>query len=236
MLWRVLCATLLMAFTAPGAAAEELVLLTEENIPYNHTDRGSGQVTGLVTDVVRLLMERTGTTYRIEMQSWARAFNRAQAERNTCVFATNRTPEREALFSWVPLLTGGWTIFTLKDRPLAVGTVDEARQHPILVVATGALEADLKQQGFDVISTSGENIVRMMERGRANLAAMGAFDGAWRAKAAGVPLAPLFRLRDITVALACSRSTSPDLIDALNKAADKARRDGEIDKILDRYR
>jgi len=71
-----------------------------------------GKIAGVATDRLVAALKRADIPYRISVYPWLRAYDMALKDPFTCVYSTNRTPEREALFSWVgPLAQDGWAIF-----------------------------------------------------------------------------------------------------------------------------
>jgi len=94
---------------ASGAA---LTLTTEEYPPFNMTDAQSGQPLGIAVDKAIEMMRRANEPFTITSYPWARAYQMALKSDDTCVFSTSRTPEREALFTWIgPLARSDWAIF-----------------------------------------------------------------------------------------------------------------------------
>ena len=221
----------------PGRAAEALLLTTEENPPFNFTDPATGRPAGFATEVVDLVMKRAGITYSVQVLPWNRAFQMALNDPGTCVYATNLTAERRPLFKWVtPLATGGWTLFSRSDWPGEIHTAADAKKHPVLVVRGGALERELRAQGFSLIPTSLQSLFRMLARGRAPLAALGTMDGPWRAKQTGVAIKPVLQLMSAEVALACSLHIPDETIARLSVSLAGLRAEGAVDRILAGYR
>ncbi|HYC02045.1 MAG TPA: transporter substrate-binding domain-containing protein [Azospirillaceae bacterium] len=235
---RLLLALSLLAPAAAAEAADRLVLLTEENAPYNFTDPATGRITGAATDLVHAMMAEAGMEAELQLTSWARAYNQVLSTPGSCLFAANRTPEREHQFTWVPLLRrgGGWVIYTEADSPLSLDSLEAARGQPILTIGGGPLEAFLKAQGLDVIAVKQDAIFRMMGRGRATLAAMGSLAGPWRARTAGVEIRPLLVIGRNDLWLACNRSLPASLAQRLEAALSRLEAQGRVEAMLDAYR
>ena len=92
--------------TAQSAA---LRLTTENSPPFNMME--GDKIVGRATDLVREMAERAKLTISIDMLPWARAYNMALKDADTCVFSTTRTPEREPLFQWVAPLGASASVF-----------------------------------------------------------------------------------------------------------------------------
>lgn len=112
-----------------------------------------GRVTGFATEKIRVMLERAGADYEIEMLPWKRALVIAQTQPDACVYSTTRVPEREQHFKWVgPTHQNDWTLFGLAGRDYKLKTLEDARKLRI-----GAYNGDVRgdallAQGFTVDS------------------------------------------------------------------------------------
>lgn len=236
-----LAAGLLTAVLAvPAQAAGPLVLTTEENAPYNFTDPQSGKVTGLATDLLTAALDREGVAYEIRMLPWKRAYQMALEEPDTCVYGTNRTPEREGSFKWVgPLVHGGWVLFSTAEKPVTLASLDDAKGMTIGVHAGSGLEAFLDQtSGLTLDRVPDNNLnIRKLFSGRIDLWAGGRGDGPYKVKLAGEQgrLHPALVLKETIISLACNPSVDDATIAALNAALDGLRSDGTEEAVRGRY-
>ena len=134
------------------AAPRPRLLITTESSPPSAM-MGEGQVIGFATEKIRLIMQRVGISYQIEIMPWKRAYLLAQTRPDTCVYSTTRVPEREALFKWIgPTHENDWTLFGRADRDYHIATIEDARKYRI-----GAHNGDVRSdaliaQGFIVDS------------------------------------------------------------------------------------
>ena len=123
---------------AGAAAAASLSFLTEENPPFNYAE--NGKIVGSATEIVQQMSARSGHPATIEMLPWDTAYVRAQAERNTCVFATARLENRERLFLWVgPLGSNLWALYGKSDFAVPIRTLKDLAPYRI-----GAVTRDAK--------------------------------------------------------------------------------------------
>ena len=161
---------LLLTLARPGSA-EPLVLLTEENPPYNFTRQG--RLTGATTGLVREIMRRQAVAYPIQVVPWARGYKRLQTEPNVVLFTTARTPEREAKFRWVgPLYEFRLAFYARKDAGIKVSSPDEARKVGSIAIYRGDFrEQLLLSMGFDNLdsATSPHSGLRKLISGRVDL-------------------------------------------------------------------
>jgi polar amino acid transport system substrate-binding protein len=232
-------ALLIAAFALPVSA---LTLLTEENPPFNYTE--NGKLTGLVTELVEETARRASVPYTLEVLPWNRAYGRAQAERDTCLFATARLPNREKLFVWVgPYASNLWGVYGKGDFAGNVRALADLKPYRIGGVVNDAKVEYLKENGdtnITLVADDRLNPPRLAlpkeDRNHVDLwvtGYYGARDVARAAKVADVKL--VFVVRDIPLYLACSPQTSPAVIKALSEAVDKMRAEGMPAKVTAEY-
>jgi polar amino acid transport system substrate-binding protein len=91
-------------------------------------------------EVVSEMTKRAGIKADFELLSWKDAYERAQRDRDTCVFSTARLDNRKNLFKWVgPIVENRWAVFGkqgMKQKPAALGDLRYLR--------VGVLEGDAK--------------------------------------------------------------------------------------------
>lgn len=224
MRWSMALLICLMTFTrSPVWATDELILLTEENPPYNYTDPVSGEAVGSAVTIVKELMKRSGTNYSLKVLPWRRAFRQARQRPNTCIFVINRIPERETQFQWVgPLIEGGWALFRRPGSSLEIASLSDLRSYVVTGVGGSAPVTSLeKAAGIEVLAAGSDELAaQMLYRGRADFWMSGFIDAPLAAKASGLPAPELvFLWRKADLSLACSKTTSPELVarlDAIN--------------------
>lgn len=223
----------IMLLAAIALPARALTLLTEENPPFNYVE--NGKLTGLVTDLVQETMKQANVPYTVEVLPWVRAYMRAQAEKDTCLFATARLENRERLFTWVgPFASNLWGAYGRGDFAGSVRLLVDLKPYRIGAVANDAKVEYLKENGVTNILQALEdraNPPRLFlpaeDPNRIDLWVTGFFGEREVARAAKVTdLKLVFVVRDIPLYLACSPQTSPAAIKALNEALAKLRADG----------
>jgi len=230
-------AVLLAAASAsPAARAEGLLLVTEDNPPYNFADPNApGRIGGFVAEIVALTMERAGVPYTTEMLPWEEAYAKAQAQPGTCVYGISQSPERLPLFRWVgPLAEGQFAIFGKADRS-PIASLEELRGARIGVQANGPFERLLRERGFAVTATTKEALFPLLRDGGIDFVALGLRNGRWFARQAKVPIRVLMRMLGPQLALACHPETDPALLARMNAALGDLHADGTAGRILARY-
>jgi len=223
----------------PSWAAEpaHLKLFTEEYPPFNMTD-GSGRIVGISTEVVQQLLQRAGIGHDIEMLPWVRAYNRAIQERDSCVYATTRTEQRESQFKWIgPISETTWVLFARSDNARAIHNLEDVRPYRIGGYSGDALAQYLIARNFDVdLARADEQNVRKLLAGRIDYWASGRYSGAILLQREGVRnVRPVLTFNTTFLYLACNPSLSDQTVAKLNDLLARMRKDGTVAKISSRY-
>ncbi len=231
----------LLTLAAPAAGAP-LTLLTEENPPFNYSE--GGKLTGLVTEVVQEAARRANVPFTLEALPWARAYTRAQAERDTCVFATARLDNREKLFVWIgPLASNLWGMYGRSDWSRPVKRLADLKPLRIGGVASDAKVDYLRENGVTnilLVPDDRQNPPRLFlpadDPKHIDLWVTGYFGAvsvARAAKSSDVKL--VFVVRDIPLYLACSPQTAPATVRALSDAVEQMRAEGVLARTAAAY-
>ena len=124
--------------TTTGAWGQTVRFVTEESYPFQYME--DKQLKGMAVEVVSEIAKRANIKAEHEVMSWKDAYERAQRDRNTCVYSTARLENRERLFKWVgPLVDNRWAAFGkkgMKQKPANVGDLRYVR--------VGVLDGDAK--------------------------------------------------------------------------------------------
>jgi polar amino acid transport system substrate-binding protein len=138
------------SWALPGhAQSAPLRIVTEELPPYNMTR--NGRVTGMSTEVVEAVLKEVGMQASIQVMPWARAYELALNDSNVLIYSIVRTPAREPLFQWVGAIAPTrWFLYSLADRPVKLGSLDDARKHQIATVNQDVGEQYLLAKGFRI--------------------------------------------------------------------------------------
>jgi len=217
-----LVAIFLFAVTPGADPAAHLVLLTEENPPFNSTNQATGNIEGTAVTNVLALMRKAKQPYSLQLWPWRRAIRRTEVAPNTCLFSTNRTPAREELFSWVGPITkssGGWAFFKHPDSQIEINTVEDAARYRVAGTASSASVAEFKQKtGAPVLAApTDKGAMQLLYFGRAELVLSGTKNGpiaASEISAKSPKIAFLWKSYDLY--LACNKNTDAALIERLN--------------------
>lgn len=233
------CLGLASALLVAPQSALALKLLTEENPPLNYTE--NKKLTGMGTDVVREMGKRAKMKLDFEVMPWNKAYEKAQADKETCLYSTARLENRENAFKWVgPIAVNKWGLYALDGFKPKIATLKEARPYRIGGVERDAKIEFLRQQGVTNIVEERDNrqnppklTLNRKEGQKIDLWITSVADAkrvAAQAKIPGVKL--VLQVREQESYLACSPRTLPATLKALETALESMQKDGSYDKIV----
>jgi polar amino acid transport system substrate-binding protein len=228
----------LAAVSGSQSLAETLHLVTEQVPPVNMAGP-NGEVTGLSTELVEMALGKAGIARTVSLMSWARAFDMARNDINTCVYSTSRTEEREPWFKWIgPIVKDQWVLFGRADGPLPA-SLEEARSHSIGGHYASAAGDFLKSQGFQIEEMADfQSNLRRVAAHRLDYWAGGLLGGQY-AVAHDTELdgiVPVLAFRDVGLYLACNKSVSDKTVDKLNAILKTMADDGTVTAVKKHYR
>ena len=222
--------------------ASALTLLTEENPPFNYME--GGKLVGMATEIVLEMAKRADVPVTTELLPWDRAYRRAQADRETCLFATARLENREKLFAWVgPLSLNLWGIYGPGNFSGTVKSLADLKPYRIGGVVNDAKVEFLRENfliNIKQVPDDRQNPPRLLLAGDApdhiDLWITGIYAARDVAKAANVSdIKLVFIVREIPLYLACSPQTRPATVKALADALESIKSDGTQKRIIADY-
>jgi len=237
-----LMAGALAALLAASQPALALKLLTEENPPLNYTE--NKKLTGMGTEVVQELGRRAKIKLDTEVMAWDKAYEKAQGDKETCLYSTARLSNRENIFKWVgPIAVNKWGLFALEGFKPQIKSLQDARPYRIGGVERDAKTEFLKQEGVTNIAEEKDDKLNpaklTLNRKEAQKIDLWITSVANARKIAAQAKAPAIKLvhvvRSADSYLACSPRTSAATLKALAEALDGMKKDGSYDKIVKRY-
>ena len=235
-------AALLLAVWAQPAAAAGLLLLTEENPPFNYTE--SGRLVGAGTEIVAQIASRAAIPVRTEVLPWDTAYVRAQAERNTCLYSTAREENREKLFLWIgPIATNQWALYARGDFAVPIRTLKDAAPYRIGVVTRDAKADFLRENGvtnLKFVRDDRDNPPRLLlppdNPDHIDLWISGVYSAREIARAAKVAdLKRVFIAAERPLYLACNPQTDRTTVKALADALEALRAEGTVERVNASY-
>ena len=226
----------LMAKDKPEGNPSELRLLTEEYPPV--TFMQDGEVTGLVTDVVREILKRLDISDTIRLIAWNDAYQQALLNPNVVLFSVTRTPEREKLFHWIgPICRERSALYAKKGSLVKIKTLDDAKKVKQIGTVQGWFSEDfLKAQGFtNLESVQGpvENAKKLME-GTLDLCDFHDITASEIMKQAGYSIDDIeqvFVIKEWEIYIAISKRTSKKTIKTWQKTFQEIKKDKTLTTI-----
>jgi len=222
---------------AAAATAEPLQLVTEDNPPFAYAE--GGQVAGISTDILTLAAQRAGVQVTTAIYPWARALGMARNMPRTCVYSTNRTPEREPWFRWIgPITNTRWAFYARNDFLTPLADLSAAKPYRIGVPLNDARYEMLREQGFlhlDVVDEDRQNAIKL-SAGRIDLWLTAFYKGALLAQSAGVSdIRPILTVRETDYYLACHPMLDDATVQRLQVELQALRKEGEVKRITALY-
>lgn len=155
---------ILFGLTTTGYS--KITFYTEEYKPFNYNE--NGQSKGMAIDILSRITDGKANAIFVP---WARAFSKATKEKNTVVFSTSRTKDREDKFKWAcPIYTDNLVLFTMKSGKYGKNlTVNEVKNLEIGVVSKSVGEDqalkvfNIKQNKLKKVSDYKLNIRKVMK-------------------------------------------------------------------------
>ena len=230
--------------TVPPQAGR-LTLLAEEHPPLNYQE--DGRAAGVAIDLLGETLERLGTGQSVDdvqFLSWPEAYNRTLVEADTVLFATERLPEREALFKWAgPIYPERAVLYGLRERNITIDSAAELQGYRIAAVRNDAAYRKLLDLGVPEsalrITDDQADLVAWLDAGEVDLFAYGEQPGRWLAVRAGqnpLRLRSAFTLTEYESYFAFNRNTSDETVARFQAALERLSVDSDVDNLTVRDR
>ena len=230
-----------------AGSVDELVIITETYPPFNYEQKGNLQ--GISVEIMGLILKKAGsklTIKNIQLLPWSRGYKNVQNVKNTCLFSTTRTPERENLFKWVgPIISNKNVLIALKAKNIKIQSINDCKKYKIGVVSDDIGEQLLLKEGFkkealDRIggTTAITQSIQKLIRGRIDLFSYSEAVVQWEIK--NLKKNPgdfetVYTLSEGQLYYALNKETSDAVISQMQKALDELKRGDEIKGIIQKY-
>jgi polar amino acid transport system substrate-binding protein len=228
---------LLLLCISLHSTAQTLTLTTENAPPFNYFKEDNKTITGIGTDIVGEALKRANVSANTVVYPWQRAYSMAVDGKNTCVFSTTRTAEREPLFKWVgPLIKNTWVLYGKADTSIVIAKLEDAKSLIIGGYNGDALSIYFKERGYKVDDALNDTQnLQKLQAGRIDVWAAGGLSGPFLAAQQKIKIKPLISFNETGMYLACNPSVLDDTIQKMNAAIAAMWTDGTIDKINRKY-
>jgi ABC-type amino acid transport substrate-binding protein len=240
-----------MAFLSSQSWADtsKLNIITEQYQPYNFIDPndGSHKMQGIAVDLLVEMLKKTGSSQSrkdIQMQPWARGYEAVKNEKNTLLFSTTRTKERENSFKWAcPINEIKTEVIALKSSNIKIGSKKDLIKYQIgsvrddvgeqLVVAAGVPLGKLKR------TAKYESNLKKLQTSRIDLyvGSMDSIDAMCKNIGCSTDAFESVYTLDVSqLCFAFNKKTSDSLINPLQKALDELVTQGKIEELHEKYK
>ena len=215
----------------------EIEIATGEIPPFSYMKEG--QVSGVVTDVVREIMRRVNHSGNILVEPWKRVIVKSADHRLS--YPISRTPEREKNYKWIgPVLSHRYTFTVPASDTKNYSRIEDFKEMRIGVSRGAPSETRLEKLGFmqiDAVSLEELNL-KKLTAGRID---------AWFAsdlitkgvvKQSGIDeslIKNAFSDETIEVCIVASPDIEDNVVDLWQKKLDEMKSDGSYLEIMKKY-
>jgi len=224
--------------------AEKLKIYTEQDPPTNFKDK-NGKITGFAVEIVKEIQKRINSKEKIEILPWKRAYLYVTGpdRNNIILFSMTFTEERRGLFKWVgPINEYSWVFFAKSDSNLIIKNLDDAKKVKSIGTYAGDVrEQYLKSKGFtnlDILYTANANNLDKLLIGRIDLWVTSYIEARNYAEMKGIDykkIKPGYTIQSKGSYIAFHKNTSDAIVRKWQKAYDGIRKDGTLERILNRW-
>jgi ABC-type amino acid transport substrate-binding protein len=238
---------ILMFFISTLIANENINIYTEEYPPYNM--KKGDELKGIVVDVVEAILKEIKSKQSksdIVLTNWSRAYMMAQKKKNSMVFSTMRTKERDKHFKWVgPIAPTTKNIIALKSKNIKIKTPRDLNKYKIGTVLKDSAEellGDLGVKKSNLKSIGGKNALELslkkLLNGRIDMFAYNSNVAQYYSKENGIDwnkFEIVYVLKETDVYLAFNNQTNDKIINKWQKAFELIKLNGTYQRILEKY-
>jgi len=224
---------------------QNIKLMTEIFPPFQYREIVNDELVGISVDIVEAIQKDINDKSPIKVYPWSRGMKILEKKKNSAIFSMLRTKERENKFKWVgPLTKMQLVFFKKKGSPITLKSLEDAKKvHKIGVTKNVANYDILKEQGFknlDVIKRGvDEKNIKKLVKGRIDLWPALKDAGLYNAKIMGLKgeIVPIDNvvIFEGDLYIAFNKKTDDKIIQTWQKALNKLRKAGKIEKIKEKY-
>lgn len=211
-----------------------------ENYPPFQIEEPDKPLTGFAVEIIDAMKKYTNLSWNIEVFPWMRAYKMAQEEPNIFIFSIAWTKERENLFKWVgEYYNPSTSIYSLYDRTdIVINSLEDAKKYIIATPRGDAGAIFLENHGFKNIENlyyvvSQDQAIKMLNAKRIDLVVnneIGFIESLKNNNFSPDKFKKQIPLFDVPMGIATSKATPDTLIENIQKALDKVKLDGTVQK------
>ncbi|MBC3881147.1 transporter substrate-binding domain-containing protein [Undibacterium sp. LX40W] len=229
-------------FFTQFASAQELQAYTEDWPPYNYQQEGV--VTGILTDILREACAVEKIQCSTQLVPWARAYKTVQETTNTLIYGIAKTPARESQLIWVgPVLPRTTWIFARPEVQNKLHSMSDLSALRIGMIRGEASADELLNAGVAkeaiVLFNSNNDVIRTFKLGKIDVLVNTEIGMAVNQKNFQIPDDKVKRVMKFydggSIYFGLNLHSDPVLVERLQNAVDKLRREGRIQQIVQQY-
>lgn len=236
---------ILLTLTPARSGAGELVVLTENNPPFNFPEHG--ELKGLSTDILLEMAKTSGIKIErkdIQIWPWARSYAELETKDNVILYSMARLKNREKHFQWIgPIMEFRSVLIALKTRGIRIhNLVQDSYRYTIGTTRKSGSEQYLLRKGvppgrLQAIHNLELNVQKLHE-GRVDLLAITEpafwhFVKTSRLDPKSFEIVHVLLENDLY--FAASKDMNPTVVRKLQKALDRIKTSGKFKSITDKY-
>ena len=217
-----------------------LKVYTEAFPPLNFAEEG--KATGLATEVVQELMNRTRTGADIQVIAWDEGYKAVMEKPNVILFTVAMTPERKPHLQWVgPIAFLETDFYAKKGSDFGIRLLEDAKKIPnIVVVKEDYTEQLLRKEGFSNLEgvATAEIALRKLLTGESQLFPCNNITMQALLKRVGAASDDVENVLNLSTDMgyiAFSKGTSPELIAMWQKTLDEMKTQGAFRQIYAKW-
>lgn len=241
--WKSCCLGLLCLLSHIATASTiDIKAYTEEWPPYNFLN--GKQVTGISTDILRAACNNAHLQCEFQLVPWTRAYKTVQETKNTIIYTIARIPNRETQFVWIgPIFPRTTWIYARAEVADKIHHFKDLEKFKVGAIRAEASLTELMNAGVPLsairIFNSNTDEMRMLRAGQIDVVVnteIGMAVNQQQFDIAANKLVKLMKLYDGgSLYFGMNINSDPSLIEKLQNAVEKLRRDGKIQSFVQQY-
>ena len=226
---------------------DNIKIYTENYPPYNM--EVNAKITGLSSEILAAMLKQMHsklTLNDVKLVPWARGYSIVLKKKNTMLYSTTRTKQREPLFKWVgPITDTVIGIIALKKRHLKIKNIKDLNKLKIGAVLNDIgeqllLKNGIKKSHIDAISGKNPVILNLKKLAKGRIDAFAyetrvALKGAKSYLIDPKEFEVVYILKKSKLYYAFNKKTDDKIVKAYQKALNEIKKNGIYKKIISKY-
>ena len=200
-------------------------IVTNEEPPTNYYSE-EGKFIGTTVDIVEEIKRYLNLNVKIEVMSWARAYDIAKKDSNVIIFTAARTQERiDHGFHFIgPVITRKHLLWSKKGSAFNINSIEDIKDQNLRV---GAMRGDWREKYFidlglsiDNVTSHKQNLMKLLE-GRIDLWVSSDIEAPLIAKEVGVDMGEIeiaYIFKEASSYIMLSKDTPEETVEEWKKA------------------